>query len=146
MVSKRKFFSIVIMMVVLLFLTQFSMVLRDQANQYDANASLSERKADGKEVIEQSKAERKDLSLLISEKSVLFIGDVSGAMGTEVKRWADYVKWDMFSVKSMDEYIQSKTHTGIRKVCTGRRSGLPGAFSETGSDHCLRMSGRSGFD
>ena len=110
MVSKRKFFSIVIMMVVLLFLTQFSMVLRDQANQYDANASLSERKADGKEVIEQSKAERKDLSLLISEKSVLFIGDVSGAMGTEVKRWADYVKWDMFSVKSMDEYIQSKTH------------------------------------
>ena len=58
MVSKRKFFSIVIMMVVLLFLTQFSMVLRDQANQYDANASLSERKADGKEVIEQSKAER----------------------------------------------------------------------------------------
>ena len=98
------------MMVVLLFLTQFSMVLRDQANQYDANASLSERKADGKEVIEQSKAERKDLSLLISEKSVLFIGDVSGAMGTEVKRWADYVKWDMFSVKSMDEYIQSKTH------------------------------------
>ena len=110
MVSKRKFFSIVIMMVVLLFLTQFSMVLRDQANQYDANASLSERKADGKEVIEQSKAERKDLSLLISEKSVLFIGDVSGAMGTEVKRWADYVKWDMFSVKSMDEYIQSKAH------------------------------------
>ena len=98
------------MMVVLLFLTQFSMVLRDQANQYDANASLSERKADGKEVIEQSKAERKDLSLLISEKSVLFIGDVSGAMGTEVKRWADYVKWDMFSVKSMDEYIQSKAH------------------------------------
>ena len=54
MVSKRKFFSIVIMMVVLLFLTQFSMVLRDQANQYDANASLSVRKADGKEVIEQS--------------------------------------------------------------------------------------------
>ena len=98
------------MMVVLLFLTQFSMVLRDQANQYDANASLSERKADGKEVIEQSKAERKDLSLLMSEKSVLFIGDVSGAMGTEVKRWADYVKWDMFSVKSMDEYIQSKAH------------------------------------
>ena len=98
------------MMVVLLFLTQFSMVLRDQANQYDANASLSERKADGKEVIEQSKAERKDLSLLISEKSVLFIGDVSGAMGTEVKRWADYVKWDMFSIKSMDEYIKSKTH------------------------------------
>ena len=110
MVSKRKFFSIVIMMVVLLFLTQFSMVLRDQANQYDANASLSERKADGKEVIEQSKAERKDLSLLISEKSGLFIGDVSGAMGTEVKRWADYVKWDMFSVKSMDDYIQSKAH------------------------------------
>ena len=45
------------------------MVLRDQANQYDANASLSERKADGKEVIEQSEAERKDLSLLISEKA-----------------------------------------------------------------------------
>ena len=58
MVSKRKFFRIVIMMVVLLFLTQFSMVLRDQANQYDATASLTERNADGKEVIEQTKAGR----------------------------------------------------------------------------------------
>ena len=97
MVSKRKFFSIVIMMVVLLFLTQFSMVLRDQANQYDANASLSERKADGKEVIEQSEAERKDLSLLISEKSVLFIGDVSGAIGTEGNSLAYAWTWDICS-------------------------------------------------
>ena len=38
MVSKRKYFSIVIMMLVLLFLFQFSVVMRDQQNAYDTNS------------------------------------------------------------------------------------------------------------
>ena len=42
MVSKRNFFSIAIMMFVLLFLFQFSMVLRDRQNTYDVNSNLAQ--------------------------------------------------------------------------------------------------------
>lgn len=48
MVSKRKYFSIVIMMLVLLFLFQFSVVMRDQQNAYDTNSYFSPKAADGK--------------------------------------------------------------------------------------------------
>ena len=48
MVSKRNFFSITVMMFVLLFLFQFSMVLRDRQNAYDTNINLSRRTSDGK--------------------------------------------------------------------------------------------------
>lgn len=48
MVSKRKYFSIVIMMLVLLFLFQFSVVMRDQQNAYDTNSYFSLKAADGK--------------------------------------------------------------------------------------------------
>lgn len=44
MVSKRKFFSIAIMMFVLFFLFQFSMVLRDSRNAYDVNSHLTEKR------------------------------------------------------------------------------------------------------
>jgi len=43
MVSKRKYFSIVIMMLVLLFLFQFSVVMRDQQNAYDTNSYFHQR-------------------------------------------------------------------------------------------------------
>ena len=43
MVSKRNFFSITIMMFVLLFLFQFSMVIRDRQNTYDVNSNFTTR-------------------------------------------------------------------------------------------------------
>ena len=53
MVSRRNFFSITIMMLVLLVLFQFSMVLRDRQNTYDTNANLSQRVSDGEEAWSQ---------------------------------------------------------------------------------------------
>lgn len=50
MVSKRNFFSIVIMMFVLLFLFQFSMVLRDRQNTYDVNSNYTVKQKDGENV------------------------------------------------------------------------------------------------
>ena len=50
MVSKRNFFSITIMMFVLLFLFQFSMVIRDRQNTYDVNSNFTTRQKDGKNV------------------------------------------------------------------------------------------------
>lgn len=105
MVSKRNFFSIAIMMFVLLFLFQFSMVLRDRQNTYDVNSNLTARTADGKNAWEKQKI---DLTAKIEtdRNYVLFVGDASGAMAQSVERWCDYAKWDFAQCNSMDEFTQ----------------------------------------
>ena len=105
MVSKRNFFSIAIMMFVLLFLFQFSMVLRDRQNTYDVNSNLTARTADGKNAWEKQKI---DLTAKIEtdRNYVLFVGDASGAMAQSVERWCDYAKWNFAQCNSMDEFTQ----------------------------------------
>ena len=105
MVSKRNFFSIAIMMFVLLFLFQFSMVLRDRQNTYDVNSNLTARTADGKNAWEKQKL---DLTAKIEtdRNYVLFVGDAYGAMAQSVERWCDYAKWDFAQCNSMDEFTQ----------------------------------------
>lgn len=101
MVSKRNFFSIVIMMFVLLFLFQFSMVVRNSKNAYDINSSLSEKKADGKEQWTPSDGVDGD------DTSVVFVGNAAGDMGTAVSRWCTYAKRDLVSCKSVDKYSEN---------------------------------------
>ena len=105
MVSKRNFFSIAIMMFVLLFLFQFSMVLRDRQNTYDVNSNLTARTADGKNAWEKQKL---DLTAKIEtdRNYVLFVGDAYGAMAQSVERWCDYAKWDFAQCNFMDEFTQ----------------------------------------
>ena len=95
MVSKRKFFSIAIMMFVLLFLFQFSMVIRDRKNTYDINSSLTEKKADGKNQWTPSDGTAGD------DISVVFVGNEAGDMGTAVSRWCTYAKRTLISCKSV---------------------------------------------
>ena len=95
MVSKRKFFSIAIMMFVLLFLFQFSMVIRDRKNTYDINSSLTEKKADGKNQWTPSDSTAGD------DISVVFVGNETGDMGTAVSRWCTYAKRTLISCKSV---------------------------------------------
>lgn len=105
MVSKRNFFSIAIMMFVLLFLFQFSMVIRDRQNTYDVNSNLTARTADGKNAWEKQKI---DLTAKIEtdRNYVLFLGDASGEMAQAVERWCDYAKWDFAQYSSMDKFTQ----------------------------------------
>lgn len=98
MVSKRKFFSIAIMMFVLFFLFQFSMVLRDSKNTYDINSSLTEKKADG-----ENQWTPFD-SVTRSDSSVVFVGNEDGDMGTAVSRWCTYAKRKLISCKSVSTY------------------------------------------
>lgn len=104
MVSKRKFFSIVIMMFVLFFLFQFSMVLRDSKNAYDVNSYLTEKKADGENRWTPSGGEK----ATGDDLSVVFVGNASGDMGTAVSRWCTYAKRKMISCKSVvDAYKEN---------------------------------------
>lgn len=98
MVSKRKFFSIAIMMFVLFFLFQFSMVIRDSKNIYDVNSSLTEKKTDG-----ENQWTPFD-SATGSDSSVVFVGNQAGDMGTAVSRWCTYAKRKLISCKSVSTY------------------------------------------
>ena len=98
MVSKRKFFSIAIMMFVLFFLFQFSMVIRDSKNIYDVNSSLTEKKTDGEN--QWTPSDR----VTGSDSSVVFVGNNAGDMGTAVSRWCTYAKRKLISCKSVRTY------------------------------------------
>lgn len=98
MVSKRKFFSIAIMMFVLFFLFQFSMVVRDKKNVYDINSSLTEKKADGKNQWTPSDSEAGE------DISVVFVGNEAGDMGIAVKRWCTYAKREFISCEAVSRY------------------------------------------
>ena len=104
MVSKRKFFSIAIMMFVLFFLFQFSMVLRDSRNAYDVNSHLTEKKADGENQWTPSDSDSNSSTVTGDDISVVFVGDKSGEMGTAVSRWCTYAKRKMISSKSVNAY------------------------------------------
>lgn len=104
MVSKRKFFSIAIMMFVLFFLFQFSMVLRDSRNAYDVNSHLTEKKADGENQWAPSDSDSNSSTVTGDDISVVFVGDKSGDMGTAVSRWCTYAKRKMISSKSVSAY------------------------------------------
>lgn len=109
MVSKRNFFSIAIMMFVLLFLFQFSMVVRDRQNTYDINSNLTARSLDGENAWQK---EQIDLTSLAEtdRKYVLFVGDASGEMARAADRWCTYAKWNLATCSSMDE-VQEESET-----------------------------------
>ena len=102
MVSKRKFFSIAIMMFVLFFLFQFSMVLRDSRNTYDVNSSLTEKKADGEN--QWTPSDSNSTTVIGADSSVVFVGNEDGDMGTAVSRWCTYAKRKLISCKSVSTY------------------------------------------
>ena len=98
MVSKRKFFSIAIMMFVLFFLFQFSMIVRDRKNTYDVNSSLTEKKADGENQWTPSDSEAGE------DISVVFVGNEAGDMGIAVNRWCTYAKREFISCEAVSRY------------------------------------------
>lgn len=102
MVSKRNFFNIMIMMATLLFLFQFSMVIRAQSSSYDYNNAVSENPLSVQDAWQQAKMK---LSALTEEDDpyVLFVGDAAGGMGQAVRSWCTYRKKNIIVTKSMTE-------------------------------------------
>lgn len=99
MISKRTYFSITIMMVVLLFLFQFSMVVREYRNEYDINDYLVERQNDGANAWTM---EEKD----IGKEEVLFVGNEGGQMQNIVKQWCAYKKKSYAVSGSLSGYLE----------------------------------------
>lgn len=106
MVSRRKFFSIAIMMFVLLFLFQFSMVLRDRQNTYDVNSNLAPKQNDGKNVWKNEELDPASVGTT-DRRYVLFVGDSSSDMAEVVSRWCTYAKWDISKCSSMEKFKEN---------------------------------------
>ena len=106
MVSRRKFFSIAIMMFVLLFLFQFSMVLRDRQNTYDVNSNLAPKQNDGKNVWKNEELDPASVGTT-DRRYVLFVGDSSSDMAEAVSRWCTYAKWDISKCSSMEKFKEN---------------------------------------
>lgn len=106
MVSRRKFFSIAIMMFVLLFLFQFSMVLRDRQNTYDVNSNLAAKQNDGKNVWKNEELDPASVGTT-DRRYVLFVGDSSSDMAEAVSRWCTYAKWDISKCSSMEKFKEN---------------------------------------
>lgn len=106
MVSRRKFFSIAIMMFVLLFLFQFSMVLRDRQNTDDVNSNLAPKQNDGKNIWKNEELDPASVGTT-DRRYVLFVGDSSSDMAEAVSRWCTYAKWDISKCSSMEKFKEN---------------------------------------
>lgn len=106
MVSRRKFFSIAIMMFVLLFLFQFSMVLRDRQNTYDVNSNLAPKQNDGKNAWKNEELDPASVGTT-DRRYVLFVGDSSSDMAEAVSRWCTYAKGDISKCSSMEKFKEN---------------------------------------
>ena len=93
-------------MFVLLFLFQFSMVIRDRQNTYDVNSNFTARQKDGKNVWKNKQIDPVAVRTT-DRRYALFVGDSSSDMATAVSRWCIYAKWDMAQCRNLEDYQEN---------------------------------------
>lgn len=99
MISKRNFFTIVIMMVVLFFMFQFSQVMKEIGNQYDINAyakDAAENRLDEWEAYSESAYSN-------DKKYVVLIGDAGSDIGNVASQWCLFTKRRLVVRTSMED-------------------------------------------
>lgn len=85
MLSRRNFFSICIMMAVILFMFQFLLVIREVKSIYDTNTHLSDTGLTQADVWDQNNAK-------YPAEVIAYIGDSKSAPAEIVRQWAGYSK------------------------------------------------------
>lgn len=100
MVSRRNFFSICIMMMVILALFMASLLMRDIRNDYDMNEHLTET---GLTQADSWTSDGAD----ISAETVVYVGSNKKAPAEIVRQWGDYTKRRVVQYDSLEEYEHS---------------------------------------
>ncbi len=103
MITKRNFFSIIIIMAVILFLFQFTGVAKDIWNDYKTNEYAANAEELPKESDSFSQASYFDVENG-REPFAVYIGPDEGAMWNIMKEWAKYAKMSMFCYESIADY------------------------------------------
>lgn len=105
MITRRKYVSITMMMLVLLFMFQFTQVIKDVDNDYHVNEYAQ------KSILTSStewKVEQLNNTLLHGNKSdyVAFLGKLDSPLGNIVEQWCQYTKRNIKVYSTMNEMLQ----------------------------------------
>lgn len=106
MVSRRNYFSMLVMMAVLLFMFLFTQVVKESGNKYDINEFAVE---EGyiPSGANQWQPQREDVS--VSENGfVVFFGDKENELGSIVTQWCSYTKRTLLCKAGLAEYAEEK--------------------------------------
>ncbi len=104
MITRRKYVSITMMMLVLLFMFQFTQVIKDVDNDYHVNEYAEKSTLTGST---EWKMEQINTPLH-NEKNeyVAFLGRLDSPLGNIVKQWCQYTKRNIKVYSAMDEMLQ----------------------------------------
>ena len=97
MVSRRTFFSICLMMVVILALFQFSLLVRDIGGSFDTNEHLTDT------MLAQTDSWVSGRTGVPAE-SVVYIGSKDKALAGIIRQWGTYTKRRVLQYNSLEEY------------------------------------------
>lgn len=112
MLSKRIYFTISCIMVLVLFMFQFSSLVRQKYNQYDYNfyADTTSSALTAKDCFTVNTAAQNVLSE--NRPFVVYIGNIQdNAVGTTVFQWCEYTKRNLLNYQSLQEYHSYKAQT-----------------------------------
>ncbi len=94
MVSRRKFISMTLMMIVLLFMFQFTQVIKDMDNQYNVNEYAIENPLNEMSVWKMTEQQEGTILTELNEKFVVYLGSSEDAVRPVVYQWCTYTKRD----------------------------------------------------
>ena len=94
------------MMFVLLFMFQFSMVLRDRQNTYDVNSNLAPKQNDGKNVWKNEELDPASVGTSY-RMDVICVCYSSSEMAEAGIRWFTYAKCDISKCSSMEKFNEN---------------------------------------
>ena len=126
MVSRRNFFSILIMMAVMVFMFQFSQVAREDQSNYGINVYISEEVLSGRnrwraiDDGEQEIEERDGFAVLFSQ--------VDSPVEIVVSQWCEYTKRGLLVYSRTEEYSISKEHLPEVVLVDAESVSLPDAM------------------
>ena len=103
MVSRRKFISMTMMMLVLLFMFQFTQVIKDMDNRYNVNEYAGESAQSGSTAWKMSDTGQEETAVQESVEYVVYYGNPDSEIGQVVYQWCLYTKRDMLENLTLDE-------------------------------------------
>lgn len=103
MVSRRIFFSICIMMAVLLFMLQFSQVIKENGNIYNVNEYMETEVLSGAERWRAKEPAAGEFPETAEPGYVVFVGNLDEPVGRVVSQWCDYTKRAHVAAAGLDK-------------------------------------------
>lgn len=118
MVTRRNFFSICIMMLIILLLFQFSILGRNFFNNYDENIHLSETELTRDDAWSDQRANA-------GTQSILYIGNEDDPEVRIIRQWCEYTKRKFLRYDSLGDYTPPKNGAPALLCLPGKSVATP---------------------